>query len=187
LWILCRMNAALIGRMKVNRELTPDQEQLASAAGAGALPSPVARCAERCSERAEPADWQPVACSTGHGAPPRSSLWPAARGSCRSFRTASSLTPGGGFVELELLPAWAWADSSNRSEVDEGVAAVSLFSALLEHYRPSDSKGKQHHSKGLKTQAAAPVKKSPAAPSFRPPGAAPPIRPRIRRLELLPA
>uniref|UniRef100_A0A804QR02 Plant heme peroxidase family profile domain-containing protein n=1 Tax=Zea mays TaxID=4577 RepID=A0A804QR02_MAIZE len=49
------------------------------------------------------------------------------------------------------------------------------------------SKGKQHHSKGLKTQAAAPVKKSPAAPSFRPPGAAPPIRPRIRRLELLPA
>jgi hypothetical protein len=88
---------------------------------------------------------------------------------------------------LELLSAWAWADSSNRSEVDEGVAAVSLFSALLEHYRPSDSKGKQQHSKGLKTQAAAPVKKSPAAPSFRPPGAAPPIRPRIRRLELLPA
>jgi hypothetical protein len=37
-------------------------------------------------------------------APPRSSLWPVARGSSRSFRVASSLTPNGGFVELELLP-----------------------------------------------------------------------------------
>jgi hypothetical protein len=30
------------------------------------------------------------------------------------------------------------------SEVDEGVAAANLFSALLERYRPSDLKGKQH-------------------------------------------
>jgi hypothetical protein len=30
-----------------------------------------------------------------------------------------------------------------HSEVDEGVAAVSLFFALLERYRPLDSKGKQ--------------------------------------------
>lgn len=53
------------GKKQVNRELTP--EQLASGAGAGASPSPVARCAERCSERAEPADLRPP--------PPATTFW----------------------------------------------------------------------------------------------------------------
>lgn len=52
-------------KKQVNRELTP--EQLASGAGAGASPSPVARCAERCSERAEPADLRPP--------PPAATFW----------------------------------------------------------------------------------------------------------------
>jgi hypothetical protein len=52
-------------KKQVNRELTP--EQLASGTGAGASPSPVARCAERCSERAEPADLRPP--------PPAATFW----------------------------------------------------------------------------------------------------------------
>jgi hypothetical protein len=109
------MNAALIGRMKVNRELTPDQEQLASAAGAGALPSPVARCAERCSERAEPADWQPVAGGTGlpHEA------------AC-GRRHGAAAGPSG-----RLPPSLPTADSSNWSYSRRGLGRIRRIVARL--------------------------------------------------------
>jgi hypothetical protein len=113
------------------------------------------------------------------GAPPRSSLWPAARGSCRSFRAASSLTPGGGFVELELLPVGL--GRIRRIGAPPGVAAPPRGAWACGGIGARGCLGSppgMAAARPLKTQSAAPVEKSPAMPPFRPPGAAP--RPQIR-------
>jgi hypothetical protein len=90
-------------------------------------------------------------------APPRSSLWPEARGSSRSFRAASSLTPG-----VAGSSNWSSSWLGLAVELELGIGGIRLGA-------PPDVAA----ARPLKTQVAAPVKKPPVAPPIRPPGAAP--------------